>query len=332
MLLVSIAKEESEVLRLIIKRFLLMIPLLFLISIVVFSLAIIQPGDPFTGQYNPHIKQEAIEAQKEKLGLNDSIPIQNIRWENNGTHGNQGESIKYKRPVLELISERIPNTILLGTVSLIITYILSFILGIISGRYAYTLSDYTIQIFNYIMLAIPSFIAGVFAIYLFAFQIPIFPFQGSVDINLEEGTFSYYISKIYHTLLPALTLGLLSTAGYIQYLRNDIIDNSNKDYVLTAKAKGLSTNKIYNKHILRNSLIPIITFLGADIVSILGGAVITETIFSFNGIGKLFLESVTGQDYPLMMALTLFFSFLGLFGNLISDITYNFIDPRIHSN
>ena len=147
-------------LRLIIKRFLLMIPLLFLISIVVFSLAIIQPGDPFTGQYNPHIKQEAIEAQKEKLGLNDSIPIQYIRWVNNVTHGNLGESIKYKRPVLELISERIPNTILLGTVSLIITYILSFILGIISGRYAYTLSDYTIQIFNYIMLAIPSFIAG----------------------------------------------------------------------------------------------------------------------------------------------------------------------------
>ena len=160
MLLVSIAKEESEVLRLIIKDF-INDSFTVLISIVVFSLAIIQPGDPFTGQYNPHIKQEAIEAQKEKLGLNDSIPIQYIRWVNNVTHGNLGESIKYKRPVLELISERIPNTILLGTVSLIITYILSFILGIISGRYAYTLSDYTIQIFNYIMLAIPSFIAGV---------------------------------------------------------------------------------------------------------------------------------------------------------------------------
>ncbi len=122
------------------------------------------------------------------------------------------------------------------------------------------------------------------------------------------------------------------TAGYIQYLRNDIIENSKKDYVLTARSKGLSMNKIYNKHILRNSLIPIITFLGADIVSILGGAVITETIFSYNGIGKLFLESVIGQDYPLMMALTLFFSFLGLLGNLISDITYGFIDPRIRSN
>ena len=104
-------------------------------------------------------------------------------------------------------------------------------------------------------------------------------------------------------------MGLLSTAGYIQYLRNDIIENSQKDYVLTAQSKGLSTNRIYIKHILRNSLIPIITFLGADIVSILGGAVITETIFSYNGIGKLFLESVTGQDYPVMMAMTLFFSF-----------------------
>ena len=158
---------------------------------------------------------------------------------------------------MDLIIERMPNTILLGVVSLIITYILSFILGIISGRYAYSLET-TIQVFNYVMLAIPSFIA-VFAIYIFAFQFPIFPFQGSVNINLQEGSFTY-LSKLYHTILPALTLGLLSTAGYIQYLRNDIIDNANKDYVLTAKAKGLTINKIYNKHILRNSLIPIITF------------------------------------------------------------------------
>lgn len=142
--------------KLILKRFLLMIPLLFLISIVVFSLAIIQPGDPFSGQYNPHVKQEAIDAQREKLGLNDSIPTQYVRWIGNVAHGNLGESIKYKRPVMDLIIERLPNTILLGVVSLIITYILSFILGIISGRYAYSLGDYTIQVFNYVMLAIPS--------------------------------------------------------------------------------------------------------------------------------------------------------------------------------
>lgn len=318
--------------KLILKRLGLMIPLLILIAIVVFSLAIIQPGDPFSDLQNGKIKQEAINAQREKLGLNDSIPHQYIRWVNHVIHGDLGESIKYKRPVIDVIEERIPNTILLGAMSLIITYIISFALGITSGRYSYSLTDYTVQIFNYLMLAIPSFIAGVFAIFIFSFELQWFPFQGSVDINLKEGTFEYYMSKIYHTFLPALTLGLLSTAGYIQYLRNDIIENSKKDYVLTARSKGLSMNKIYNKHILRNSLIPIITFLGADIVSILGGAVITETIFSYNGIGKLFLESVIGQDYPLMMALTLFFSFLGLLGNLISDITYGFIDPRIRSN
>ena len=138
---------------------------------------------------------------------------------------------------MDLIKERLPNTILLGAMSLIITYIISFTLGIISGRYAYTISDYSIQIFNYIMLAIPSFIAGVFAIFFFAFQLNLFPFQGSVDINVQEGTLSYYINKIYHTILPAATLGLLSTAGYIQYLRNDIIENSQKDYVLTAQSK-----------------------------------------------------------------------------------------------
>lgn len=323
--------------KLIFKRIGLMIPLLILISIVVFTLALMQPGDPFSsqlsaGQASNKVKQEVIEQQREKLGLNDSIATQYLRWAKKIMQGDFGESIKYKRPVIDLVEERLPNTVLLGTISLIITYLLAFSLGIISGRYSYSFKDYTIQIFNYLMLAIPSFIAGVFAIYLFAFEWQIFPFQGSVDINVEEGTLSYYISKLYHTILPAITLGLLSTAGYIQYLRNDIIENSNKDYVLTARSKGLSTNYIYNKHILRNSVIPIITFLGADIVSILGGAVITETIFSYNGIGKLFLESVTSQDYPLMMALTLFFSFLGLLGNLISDITYGLVDPRIRSN
>ncbi|MCE3399724.1 ABC transporter permease, partial [Staphylococcus aureus] len=178
--------------KLIIKRLGLMIPLLIIISMVVFALAIIQPGDPFSGQYGTNIKQEALDAQREKLGLNDSIPQQYIRWANNIIHGDFGESIKYKRPVMDLIKERLPNTILLGSVSLIITYIISFTLGIVSGRYAYTISDYSIQVFNYIMLAIPSFIAGVFAIFFFAFQLNLFPFQGSVDINVQEGTFSYY--------------------------------------------------------------------------------------------------------------------------------------------
>ncbi|UXR87190.1 oligopeptide ABC transporter permease [Staphylococcus felis] len=317
---------------LIIRRFLLMIPLLLLMSIVIFILAKLQPGDAFTGQMDPRVGAEYYEEQREKLGLNDPIHVQYLKWGNNVLHGELGESIRYKRPVMELIQERMPNTILLGVVSIAITYLIAFPLGILAGRKPYSLYDYSIQFLNYLMLAIPSFVAGVFTIYVFAFQLGWFPFSGSVEIGLEKGTMAYYISKLYHAILPGTVLGLLSTASYVQFLRNDIIENSRKDYIRTARAKGLSESKIYNKHILRNSIIPIVTFFGADVLSVFGGAVITETIFSYPGIGKLMIDAISGKDYPLMMALLLFFSFLGLLANLISDITYSIVDPRIKSN
>ena len=317
---------------LIIRRLLLMIPLLFLISIVIFALAKMQPGDTFTGQKLPNVSSKYYEEQREKLGLNDPLHKQYLTWGNKILHGELGDSIRYKRPVMDLVKERMPNTILLGVISLVITYMIAFPLGIISGRKPYSLYDYSIQVLNYLMLAIPSFVAGVFAIYVFAFQLGWFPFSGSVEIGLEQGSLAYYISKLYHAILPGMILGLLSTASYIQFLRNDIIEVSRKDYIRTARSKGLSESKIYNKHILRNSIIPIVTFFGSDVLSVFGGAVITESIFSYPGIGKLLIESIGGKDYPLMMSLLLFFSFLGLLANLISDISYSLVDPRIKSN
>ncbi|UXR72599.1 MULTISPECIES: oligopeptide ABC transporter permease [unclassified Staphylococcus] len=317
---------------LIIRRFLLMIPLLICMSIVIFLLAKLQPGDAFTGQMDPSVDASYYEEQREKLGLNDSIPEQYMTWGKNVLQGELGDSIRYKRPVMDLVKERMPNTILLGVISLVITYLIAFPLGILSGRKPYSPIDYSIQFINYLMLAIPSFVAGVFAIYVFAFQLGWFPFSGSVAIGVESGSVEYYISKLYHSILPGTVLGLLSTASYVQFLRNDIIENSRKDYVRTARSKGLSESTIYNKHILRNSIIPIVTFFGADVLSVFGGAVITETIFSYPGIGKLLIDSISGKDYPLMMALLLFFSFLGLLANLISDIAYSIVDPRIKSN
>lgn len=320
--------------QLIVRRLLLMIPLLFLISIVIFGISKLQPGDAFTGTVTSSDSSASkyIEQQRKKLGYDQPIHVQYMKWAEKIAHGDLGESVRFKRPVIDLIKERMPNTITLGTISLIITYILAFPLGIVSGRKPYSPIDYTVQFANYFLIALPSFVAGVFAIYLFAFQLNWFPFQGSVTIGLEEGTFSYYMSKIYHALLPALILGIMSTAGYVQFLRNDIIENSRKDYVRTARSNGISENKIYNKHILRNSVIPIVTFFGGDVLSIFGGAVIIETIFSYPGIGKLLIEAISGKDYPLMMALLLFFAFLGLLANLISDITYSIVDPRIKSN
>ena len=312
------------------RRILGMIPMLFLISIVVFSLAKLMPGDSLSGEIDPNNTDPAyIEEMREKLGYNDPVHIQYFTWITNFIQGDFGKSTRYKIPASEIISERLPNTIFLGFSSIVITYILAFIMGIYAGRKPYTLGDNAIGTANYIGLALPSFVAGVFAIYFFSFTLGWFPSNGSVDISTTEGTAAYWFSRIHHVLLPALVLGLLSTASYTQFLRNDIIENSRKDYVRTARAKGTPESKIYNQHILRNSIIPLITFLGFDIVALVGGAIITETIFTYPGIGQLFLNSVGQRDYPVLMTLTMMFSFLTLFGNLVADILYGIVDPRI---
>ncbi|HWO75039.1 MAG TPA: oligopeptide ABC transporter permease [Bacillus sp. (in: firmicutes)] len=312
------------------RRILGMIPMLFLISIVVFTLAKMMPGDSLGGEIDPtNTDPEYIEMMREKLGYNDPLPQQYFRWITDFLQGDFGKSIRYKIPANELILERLPNTIFLGVTSLIITYMFAFAMGMYAGRKPYTLGDHLIAGYNYLGLAIPSFVAGVFAIYIFAFGLDWFPSNGSVDITLEKGTLEYWISRIHHTILPALCLGLFSTASYTQFLRNDMIENSRKDFVRTARAKGTPDSKIYKVHILRNSIIPLVTFLGFDIVTLVNGAVITETIFTYPGLGQLFLNSVTNRDYSVLMSLTLMFSFLVLIGNLIADLLYGIVDPRI---
>ncbi|MEW9053694.1 MAG: oligopeptide ABC transporter permease [Neobacillus sp.] len=312
------------------RRILAMIPMLFLISIVVFSLAKLMPGDGISGEIDPrNTSPEYIAEMREKLGYNDPLPQQYFRWISGFVEGDFGKSTRFKIPVADVIMEKIPNTLLLGFTSIVITYILAFLMGTFAGRKPYTLGDNLIAGFNYIGLAIPSFIAGVFAIYFFSFTLGWFPSNGSVDIQIEDGTLQWYLSRMHHVILPAIVLGLLSTASYTQFLRNDIIENSRKDFVRTARAKGTPEKKIYNVHILRNSIIPLITFLGFDIVAIISGAIITETIFTYPGIGQLFLQSVSTRDYPVLMTLTMMFSFITLIGNLIADLLYGVVDPRI---
>ena len=293
------------------RRILGMIPLLLLISVVVFSLAKMMPGDPFAGEIDPSNTNPAyIEEMREKLGYNDPIIVQYGRWISNFVQGDFGKSTTYKKPAAEIIAQRIPNTLFLAITSLIITYIFAFIMGMYAGRKPYTLGDNLIATYNYLALAIPSFVAGIVAIYFFSFKLGWFPFNRSVGVGIEEGTWSYYVSKVKHVILPALVLGLMGTAAYTQFLRNDIIENSRKDYVRTARSKGTKESTIYNKHILRNSIIPLVTYLGFDVATLISGAVITETIFTYPGIGALFLESVGRRDYAVMMSITMLLSFL----------------------
>lgn len=312
------------------RRILGMIPMLILVSIVVFALAKLMPGDALSGEIDPNnTNPEYREEMREKLGYNDPLPQQYFRWISGFVKGDFGKSIRYKTDVSSIIAERLPNTILLGFTSLVITYILAFIMGSYAGRKPYTIGDHIIGGANYLGMAIPSFVAGVFAVYIFSFQLGLFPSNGSVDIMVQSGTIEYWLSRLHHVILPALVLGLLSTASYTQFLRNDIIDNSRRDFVRTARAKGTKESKIYNVHILRNSIIPLITFLGFDIVTIISGAVITETIFTYPGIGQLFLTSVEQRDYSVLMTITMMFSVLVLIGNLVADLLYGLVDPRI---
>ncbi|HEY2421513.1 MAG TPA: oligopeptide ABC transporter permease [Neobacillus sp.] len=312
------------------RRILGMIPMLFLISIVVFTLAKLMPGDSLTGEIDPrNTSPQYIAEMREKLGFNDPMPKQYIHWIGHFVEGDFGKSTRFKIKVSEVIGQRIPNTILLGVTSIFITYILAFFMGSYSGRKPYTIGDNLIGGLNYLGLSIPPFIAGVFAIFLFSFTLGWFPSNGSVDIGVTNGTLEWWLSRMHHVFLPAVVLGLLSTASYTQFLRNDIIENSRKDFVRTARAKGTPEKKIYNVHILRNSIIPLITFLGFDLVAIISGAIITETIFTYPGLGQLFLQSVNVRDYPVLMTLTMLFSFLTLIGNLIADILYGVVDPRI---
>lgn len=314
----------------ILRRVLGMIPMLFLISVVVFFLALLMPGDPFGGEIDPtNMDPEVIEQKREELGYNDPLHEQYFRWITNFVQGDFGKSTRYKMDANVLIMERLPNTLFLGFTAILITYILAFLMGSYAGRKPYTVGDHIIGGMNYLGLAIPSFVAAVFAIYIFSYQFNLFPATGSVEIGLAKGTLEYWMSRIHHVILPATVLGALSTASYTQFLRNDIIENSRKDFVRTARAKGTSESKIYNVHILRNSIIPLITFLGFDIVSIVSGAVITETIFTYPGLGQLLLNSVTTHDYAVLMSLTMLFSLLVLVGNLIADILYGIVDPRI---
>lgn len=312
------------------RRILSMIPLLILISVVVFSLAKLMPGDPFTGEIDPNnTNVEYIEEMREELGYNDPILVQYQRWVTNVLQGDFGKSTTYKKPVTEVIAERLPNTIFLAISALIITYILAFMMGMYSGKRPYTIGDNLIATFNYTGIAIPQYIVAIVAIYFFAFQLGWFPSGGSVTPGLEQGSVAFWTDRIYHVILPAITLGLFSTASYTQFLRNDIVQNSQEDYVRSARARGTKESVIYNKHILRNSIIPLVTFFGFDLATLIGGAIITETIFTYPGIGMLFVDSVTTRDYPVVMTLTLVFSFLTLMGNLLADLLYGVVDPRI---
>ncbi|MFC5540450.1 MAG: ABC transporter permease [Bacilli bacterium] len=313
----------------IIRRLLLMIPQLIALSILVFGMAKMMPGDPFTGMITPETDPARIEELKEELGLNDPLPVQYIRWVKNALQGDFGKSYTFQRDVASLIGERALNTFWLSFVSVILLYLIAIPLGILAGRYQQSRLDKTIVFYSFITYAIPTFVLSLLFLYIFGYKLQWFPTGGSVDIEVEPGTIQYIWNRFYHILLPAITYAILGTTGVIQYLRSEIIDAKTMDYVRTARSKGVPMRKIYTKHIFRNSFIPIAAFLGFTITGLLGGSIFIETIFGYPGMGQLFVSSIASRDYSVICALVMLYGFLTLLGSLLSDIILSIVDPRI---
>ncbi len=315
----------------ILRRSLVMIPQLILLSIIIFFLASAMPGDAVTGafQNNPNVSPEQEEKIREKFGLNDPWYQQYGRWIGKAVQGDFGMSYTHKQPVTVLLKDRLANTLLLAGVTLVVTYLIAIPLGIIAGRWQDSWADKLIVTYNYVSFATPMFVFALLMLFVFSFQLGWFPIGGSVDIRAEGGTIDYYMSKAKHLVLPVLSGALLMTYSTIQYLRNDIIDTKFKDFVKTARAKGVPENRVYTRHILRNSLLPIASFLGYEITGLIGGSIFIETIFSYPGLGQLFLNSIMLRDFQVVTALVMISGAAVIVGTMLSDIILSIVDPRI---
>lgn len=313
----------------ILRRVILMIPQIIILSLFVFLMAQAMPGDPFTGLITPDMDPATIERLREAAGMNNPWYIRYWDWITNAIQGDFGKSFTYKIPVSEVIGQRVGNTIWLSIVSLIFTYIIAIPLGMFAGRYNGSWGDKAISFYNYFSFAIPTFVFALLLIWIFGFNLGWFPTRGTVQTGLQAGTFEYVWSRFYHLILPALSYALLATTSTIQYLRTGVIDAKQEDYVKTARSKGVPENKVYNKHIFRNSILPIASFIGYDITGLIGGSIFIERIFSFPGMGRLFIDSLMARDYSVITALILLFGLTALFGTLLSDIIMSIVDPRI---
>lgn len=312
-----------------IRRLLVTFPQLVVLSVLVFILGSLMPGDALSGMIDPNIPAEAIQARREALGLNNPWYIQYRDWIVNMFQGDFGRSIFHQRPVLDVIGDRMWNTIWLSLLSAIFIYLIGLPLGLISGRYNDTFLDSVITGYTYIGFATPTFIFGLVMLWIFGYNLGWFPTGGTVTPGLEPGSLAFFLSKLNHLLLPSLAIALIGVVGTVQYLRSGVIETKQKDFVTLARAKGVKTNALYMKHIFRNSILPIAAFFGYEITALLGGSIFIERIFSYPGMGQLFLDSISTRDFSVANVLILIYGFLAILGALLSDIILSIVDPRI---
>lgn len=307
------------------KRLLLIVPVLLIISILAFAMIQMAPGDIADLYQSPDATPEQIEMIRENLGLNDSIVVQYWRWLSNLFTGDLGFSFRTRTAVTGLIGEALLPTLQLMFGTLIVAYIVAIPLGIYAANHKNTWIDHLLTTFSFAGVSMPNFFLGMLLIYFFSVELGWLPIGGMENLS-RDMTFwqalSYYV-------LPTLVLGASYCANMTRYVRSTVIGINEQNYMRTAVAKGLKEEEMIKRHTLPNALVPILTVIGSDIPRLIGGAVVTEQVFRWPGIGSLMMASINARDYPVIMTITLISAFTVLACNLLVDVSYAYVDPRI---
>lgn len=309
------------------RRLLAVIPLLFFISLISFGIYQLAPGDPVRAHLPLEAMDDPAQVQRvrEMLGLDKHWTVQYANWVGQVVQGNFGRSMVDNELVAEKLARVIPVTLQLSVTTFVITFILALLVGIVSATRRYSILDHFLTLFGFAGVSIPTFFMGILLMLLFAVKLKWLPATGRYPLA-EEPTLWVMIK---HMILPVIAMGINDIAGLSRYVRSSLLEVLRQDYIRTARAKGLSERVVIYRHALRNALIPIITLLGLGLPDFIGGALVIENLFAWPGMGRTTVTAVFKNDYPVIMAANVLFALMTIIGNLIADILYAMVDPRI---
>jgi peptide/nickel transport system permease protein len=323
--------------RYLVRRLLGAVPLVLGVATVVFFVIQLAPGDPANLLLAPGVDESVIEQTRENLGLNDPLPVRYVKWLGSMAQGDFGYSYSHRRPVAAVIGDMLPNTLLLSGLALAVAFLVGIGIGVVQAVRPYSVPDSVLSVVALFFYSMPSFWLALMLILVFSYfarnvwELPIwFPASGmrSSDFDLMT-TGQQIMDRIRHLVLPVTALSLVLAAGVARYTRGSLLEVVGQDYIRTARAKGLPERTVILKHALRNALIPVVTLLGLYLPVLFSGTVFIETVFAWPGMGKTIFDAIGTRDYPLVMASSLIFAGMVVVGNLIADVLYAVVDPRI---
>jgi peptide/nickel transport system permease protein len=303
--------------------------ILFGVSVIVFTLVNLIPGNPYYSMFSPDIPPEQIEAMLHQVGYYDPLPIKYGKWLSRLAAGDFGYSIFYREPVMKIIASRLGNTALLAVCAIVVSTILGITVGIFAARHRNSKADTAISFLVFLFLSVPTFFFGMLLIKIFSVDLKLLPISGMVTVQRHFTGFAHVLDVARHLVLPVVILGLYNGVTMLRYTRSSVLEVLHTDYIRAARARGLPEPVVLYRHTLKNALIPIVTVLSLQIPALLSGALITETVFLWPGVGRLSFEAVNHRDYPLVMGILLLMALITLVSNFVADLLYAVIDQRV---